>query len=108
MKQVTITREQLDGVVAVQRGDAIVIELPDQPTTGYRWEIASVDPALVEVEGSEFASSGPGIGAGGIVTWRLRARAAGRTRLELARRRPWERDREPIERFAVTLEIAGG
>lgn len=108
MKQVNITREQHDGVVAVERGDSIVIELPDQPTTGYRWEIASVDPALVEIEGSEFGSSGPGIGAGGIATWRLRARAPGRTRLELARRRPWEHDRLPIERFAVTLDIADG
>jgi inhibitor of cysteine peptidase len=108
MKQVTITRAQHEGVVAVARGDATVIELPDQPTTGYRWEIDSVDPALVEIEGSEFGSSGPGIGAGGIATWRLRARAPGRTRLEFARRRPWERDRPPIERFAVTLEIADG
>ena len=108
MSQVTITRAQQDDVVAVQRGDVIVIELPDQPTTGYRWDIASLEPALVEIEASEYRSAGPGIGGGGIASWRLRARASGRTRLAFERRRPWERERSAIDRFAVTIDIAGG
>jgi inhibitor of cysteine peptidase len=108
MRQVAITRAQQDDVVAVKRGDVIVVELPDQPSTGYRWDVASSDPALVEIEGSAYKGAGPGVGGGGITTWRLRARALGRTRLDFKRHRPWEGDRSVVDRFAVTLDIADG
>jgi len=107
MGQVAITRAQHDHVVAVKRGDVIVVELPDQPSTGYRWDVAS-DPALVEIEGSAYQSAGPGVGGGGITTWKLRARALGRTRLDFKRYRPWEGDRSVVDRFAVTLDIGAG
>ena len=107
MAQVAITRAQQDDVVTVKRGDVIVVELPDQPSTGYRWDVAP-DPALVEIESSTYKSAGPGVGGGGITTWRLRARAPGRAHLDFKRHRPWEGDRSVVDRFAVTLDIADG
>jgi predicted secreted protein len=43
------------------------------------------------------------VGATGTITWPIRARAAGRARLELMHARSWER--EAAERFAVTFDI---
>jgi predicted secreted protein len=43
-----------------------------------------------------------------VKTWRLRARARGRTRVELKRWRHWEGDQSIVERFGITLDIKPG
>jgi len=102
MAQVTVTGADNGRVIAVRVGDTIAVRLAENPTTGYTWSIASIDDARLEA-GAPTRETGAGVGAGGTITWPIRARAAGRARLELMHARSWER--EAAERFAVTFDI---
>jgi len=102
--QMTVTRADNGRVVAAKVGDTIAVRLDENPTTGYTWSIASIDSARLEA-GSPSRAPGAGVGAGGTTTWPIRARAAGRARLELIHARSWERDASAAERFAVTFDI---
>ena len=102
MAQVTVTHADNGRVVAARVGDTIAVRLAENPTTGYTWSIGSIDDARLEA-GAPTRETGAGAGAGGTITWPIRARAAGRARLELMHARSWER--EAAERFAVTFDI---
>ena len=45
------------------------------------------------------------VGSGGEAYWHLRARAAGKSRIELVNRREWEGDRSIIDRFAIDADV---
>jgi len=71
--------------VTVARGQQVVVRLPENPTTGYRWE----PPADVEVVSDEFhPAAGTGIGAGGERVFTLAARAP-TAEVRFALMRPW-------------------
>jgi inhibitor of cysteine peptidase len=44
-------------------------------------------------------------GAGGIATYTFEAAAVGTAELRLAYSRPWEKDTEPAERFALKVTV---
>ena len=80
-------------------GDELVVSLPENPTTGYRWQLDSPGSFLA-VEDDAFALPGrAGIGAAGTRLLTLRVTAAGRASLHLALRRDWEKDKPPIQDF---------
>lgn len=70
-------------------GEWFLLRLAENPTTGYRWEFQSLDPALSLEEGS-FARGGMAPGASGLRSWRFRANRAGEFRLQLALKRSWQ------------------
>lgn len=87
-------------------GDLIVIRLPENPTTGYRWEFDVADERGVALQDSDYsAASRPGIGGGGLRTFRLRARRPGTVRVELRLRRAWELEEAAIDSFEVTIRV---
>jgi inhibitor of cysteine peptidase len=105
MAEVAVTQEDNGRVVSVKVGDTVSVRLPENPTTGYSWAIASIDAKRLEADAPTYQGGGVGLGTGGTRTWRLVARAPGRTRLGLKRWRHWEGDASVVERFAVTLDI---
>ncbi len=105
MADFAVTQAQDGRVLAVRVGDAISVQLPENPSTGYSWAFATVDDALLEVGSPTYRGESASVGSGGVKTWTLKARAPGKTRVELKRWRPWEGDRSVVERFAVTLDI---
>lgn len=86
-------------------GDTIVLRLPDNPTTGYQWEL---DPlpgtGLVAVE-SGFEPTSDLMGSGGTATWALQAQAPGTTVVRLKRWRQWEGESSVLERLVVTVTV---
>jgi inhibitor of cysteine peptidase len=108
MAEVTVSAEQNGRVIGVKVGDSIVLQLPENPTTGYAWALDSIDASLLEAGAPAYLGAGAGLGMGGTKTWTLGARAAGRTRVELKRWRHWEGDTSIVERFALTLDIRPG
>lgn len=105
MAEVALTREDNGRVVVVKAGDAVSVQLAENPTTGYSWAIDSIDARLVEADAPTYHGAGAGLGSGGAKTWRLTARASGKTRVEMKRWRHWEGDASVVERFAITLDI---
>ena len=105
MADLNLTEAQNGGSFAVGVGDSIVITLPENPSTGYRWSTASLDQNLLSQEAHDFHPGGPGVGSGGTVVWRFHGKREGRTRLELKKVRSWEAGAEPVGQFAVSLEI---
>lgn len=105
MMELTLTREHSGGRFRVGSGDAIIIRLAENPTTGYRWALDSIEGSGVTLEGMTFDRAEPNIGAGGTRTITYKASQAGTARIQLKRRREWERDGSEIERFEVTIEV---
>jgi len=102
---VTITKADDGKTVGVRVGDSLLLQLLETPGSGYRWDFARRDEGLLAVEDSGYRGHDDRPGSGGVATWTLRARAPGKTRLELKRWRHWEGDRSIVERFSVTVEI---
>ena len=104
MAQTVVTDAQNGATVQVAVGDVVVVRLPENPTTGYRWQISAA-PALGPT-GDEFTmglSSAPG--AGGERTLRLTAAKAGVFHVQAALRRPWESGSAPKAVFGLTVEV---
>ena len=87
--------------VALTVGQCLVIRLPENPTTGYRWSVESLGGMLLE--GDEFLPVGSGVGAGGTRHLRLRAQKPDRTQISLTLRRSWEAPSASIGRFTLSV-----
>lgn len=91
-------------ILELRAGSEIVVQLPDNPSTGYQWEIDS-DKVYVSAERQRFEQQSDSIGGGGESSWVLRARTPGVSTVRFMLRRPWEGKRAAIQRFVVTLRI---
>jgi inhibitor of cysteine peptidase len=89
-----------DAEVAI--GDTIKLELSENPTTGYRWRMPDVSPALRIVEESYEAPTG-GPGKGGLRRWFLAADMAGAIPLRLELKRSWQPD--VAQTFTVNVVV---
>ena len=83
-------------------GDTLRLELSENPTTGYRWRMPDVGPALRILEDSYEAPTGAA-GSGGVRRWTLAADKAGTIPLQLEFKRSWQP--QPARTFTVTLVV---
>lgn len=92
------------GERSLRVGEQFEVALPENPTTGYRWELHTpVSPAL-ELVGDSFAPPTSGlIGAGGLHSWRFEALKEGLAVLTIDNRRSWEP--APVGTFKVTIDV---
>lgn len=101
-----LTEKDAGRTVEMKAGDTLQVTLEGNPTTGYDWERASGDEAVLEQLGaSTYKADSDLIGSGGQVTLRFEAVAAGQTTLQLVYHRPWETDEPPAETFEVTVVV---
>ena len=92
--------------VDVQRDAKITIELKENPTTGYRWIISSIDEAFLTSEGDAFVPPGQKTpGAGGLRRFFFRAKREGSTALTLINKRAWQRDDQAVGTFKLAIRI---
>jgi len=100
-----ISAEDNGGQVTFEVGQTLVLTLASNPTTGYEWEIAEIDEAILKETHHEYKADWPVlIGSGGRDVWYFRAEAEGRTTLTLNYRRSWE-EAEPIQTFGVEVVV---
>jgi inhibitor of cysteine peptidase len=98
-----IDQSRNGGTVDVQAGDSFLIQLHENPTTGYRWHLPlPVDPAL-RVVGDSFEISQDKLGAGGVRQWTLTADHPAIVRLQIERKPAWET--QAAEVFTVTIDV---
>lgn len=90
-------------LVEATSGDRIVVQIPENATTGYRWVVSEL-PDEVELEGDEFLppeTARPGAGGERRVT--LLARRPGEARVQLTLEQPWEG--EAADRFELLVTV---
>ena len=86
-------------------GDVLEVRLPENPTTGYRWDFVTSNE--LTVVGDEFSGElDGGIGAGGQRVVRFQAMKPGTAKVEAANRRSWETEGEAIDSFRVDVEVS--
>jgi inhibitor of cysteine peptidase len=88
--------------VRLHVSDRLVVRLPGNPTTGYRWSALRV-PAPLHVLSSVYVPSQPKrLGQGGTYVFRFAA-GRGSGTLKLVYRRPWETKTPPLRTFTLTV-----
>jgi inhibitor of cysteine peptidase len=103
----TLTQSDNGSTIHVRPRDRIVIRLPENPTTGYRWAPEAGDDRVISLVSSEFAPpAGGGVGAGGAVALVFEARAAGEGSIRAKRWRDWEGESSVRERFAIKVLVS--
>lgn len=89
----------------VTAGGVLEIHLDENPTTGYSWEIATLDEEILGDGGRVYFANQPALtGSGGEVQWLFRALKPGTTTLRLQYRRPWEKDK-PAQTYEITVVV---
>jgi inhibitor of cysteine peptidase len=105
VSQLTLTQADRGKSLEAHQDDVIIVRLPENPTTGYRWAIEDVDEEILEPEESDFSlSPDAGIGGGGERKLSFRAKRAGIAHLELKLARSWEESAD-IDRYGVTIHV---
>lgn len=96
------------GPVELQVGGSATLELEANPTTGYRWEVASEpDDAVFRVVSDTYVGpDSSAMGAAGTQRIVVEGVAAGTAQLELRYVRPWEEDSPPAETATYTITVA--
>ncbi len=92
-KRAAPTTESRKGAIAV--GDVFSVKLPCNPSTGFKWEVKSINRKIAVSTGTaEFEESPavPGmLGAGGTCVLRIKGVKPGTTKAIFVYRRPWEK-----------------
>ncbi len=101
----SLTSANNGGTFELRVGHEVVIRLPENPSTGYRWAVEMVDATLVKIEEEEFVPASKMVGGGGEAQWLLKAEAPGETAVKFKRWRHWEGERSVTERYEITLRI---
>ena len=90
----------------LKTGETFTVSLEGNPTTGYSWEVAGIEPAVVALVGEpDYKSDSNLIGSGGMFKFTFKAAAPGTSSVKLVYHRPWEEDVEPLEVFEVTVNV---
>jgi inhibitor of cysteine peptidase len=75
--------------VTVPPGDTIALSLPENPTTGYRWNLVGTGAPVLELKTDDFAPLGSNPGAGGTRSFTFVVRQAGDATIALRNQRKW-------------------
>lgn len=97
-----LTREDSGARRTAQVGERVTVTLPENPTTGYRWQLA-MDPDAFHLVEDRYTGSSDAPGAGGSRRLTFTVRRAGLLTLRLVKRRAWEQS--AVDEFAVAFDV---
>lgn len=100
-------QEQRQCPIALQVGQQMILSLPSNPTTGYRWAVREDAGSVLKSLGPEVysASEADLVGGDGHSTWRFQAAASGEAQLLLTYAQPWDTSSEPAETFDCRIRV---
>ncbi len=102
-----VSEQNANGNVALHVGDKLVVSLAGNLTTGYTWEVASTDAAILKpVDQAQFTPAATAVGSGGKVSLEFEAVGAGQTSVKLLYHRPFEAGVAPLKTFELTATVA--
>ncbi|HTY53164.1 MAG TPA: protease inhibitor I42 family protein [Methanomicrobiales archaeon] len=104
--QVTFGQPDNGGTYSVARGAEVSIRLPENPTTGFLWNL-SVPTGLTIINDTYIPDDPTGklVGSGGTRVWFLRADLAGSQEISAVYHRPWEPAGQDVTLYGLTLVV---
>jgi inhibitor of cysteine peptidase len=90
--------------VHVRVGDEVVLRLPENPSTGYRWQLEPPHGSLELADDAYVRPRDGAVGSGGERHFTLRATNSGQAEIQLRLARSWERQAIRQGSVAVTIE----
>lgn len=107
MAEIKLDKAHAGRSLSVACGDTVVVRLDETPTSGYRWEVAEIDPAVLKLANDDFVpASGTARGGGGHHEFRFDVVAAGKSPLRLIHRRSWEPEDQAVEELGATVDAS--
>jgi inhibitor of cysteine peptidase len=94
-----------DTEATLRVGQELVLRLPEQPTTGFQWELTLAGAPAGALARASFEPPAAGAGGPGRRVWRFRAIQAGEGRIALRYGRPWEPAAPTARAFALRLRV---
>lgn len=102
----TVTEKDAGKTITLAVGDVLTVNLEGNITTGYNWEPENKDLQILEMaEEPSYAPENNMPGSPGVITLRFKAVAVGEEILKLVYHRSWETDVDPLETFAIIVEV---
>jgi inhibitor of cysteine peptidase len=94
LERVTIGIGESGSNIELALGQRLVVRLPGNPTTGYRWSLVDSAGGVLKLDGLPTYVAGETatnvVGAGGTETWTFATEREGQQHLCFEYRRPWE------------------
>jgi len=88
--------------------DTLQVVLTSNPTTGYEWKVDSLDKTVLKITGKTYIPDKvpPGTaGAGGKTIFYFTAAEKGSTPLKLIYHRPFEKHKDPVKTFVISVKV---
>ena len=105
MSDIVIGQDDGGRGVTAAVGDRIRIELPENPTTGFRWQVETVDAAVLRLAATDFQpSASAAIGGGGLGVFHFDVIGSGSADLRLELKRSWE-TQSPRSTFSIRVSV---
>jgi inhibitor of cysteine peptidase len=106
MREIKLARSDNGKTVEAQVGDSVMIELPENPTTGYVWTLDVKEGiGTVHLSDSTYtAATESAIGGGGMRTFMVKVQSSGIATIEMKLRRQWEPESAAIDGFKAVIK----
>jgi inhibitor of cysteine peptidase len=111
LRSKSITDADDNQTVTVTKGQNVLVKLSSNPTTGYKWTVASTDRTFGYPAYDKYLAASPNgpVGSGGIqrFTWKTNSplNMAGSHTVKLEYKRAWEVNVAPAKTFTFTVTI---
>ncbi len=107
MSDITLTKADNGKTLTLKPGQTLILRLAENPTTGYRWSIPSLNAQVLQLTDDRFeSSSSAAIGGGGQRVLTFQAQQPGQISLSLKSKREWEDQALALESFSVMIQVA--
>lgn len=100
--------EQSDCPAQLSKGQMLILTLPSNPTTGFRWQVQNPASNVLRSLGPEVYSSAEQmdmVGSAGQSVWRYKAMEAGTGRLLMIYQQPWAPEVTPQATFDCPITV---
>lgn len=106
VSHVVMTEAQNNATVHVKMGNYIIVQLPENPTTGYQWNLTTT-PGLQVTNDTYEPSDRTGnlVGSGGTRVWEMTAVAPGEQEISAVYSRSWEPVTGTETSFSATVIV---
>ena len=94
--------------IELKQGQTLILSLPSNPTTGFRWQLFDAAPSVLKALGPEVyrvPEEAGIVGSAGLSTWRFQATLPGQGRLLLQYQRPWEQGVAPALIYGCAVHV---